>query len=63
MPPRRYVLDDRPGSPPDIRFGSGGITFTFAPPGIPDAECLTIRCDHFGRVWVSIQCSPARQSD
>jgi hypothetical protein len=60
---KRHIQDGRPGSPPDIRFNSGGITFTIALPGLEQAGRLAIRCDQAGGVWVSIQPTSVPQSD
>ncbi len=47
-------LDARPGAPPDIHIGPGGITFAVQPRGIPHGDVLVIRCDATGGVWLAI---------
>jgi hypothetical protein len=51
----RQTFDQRPGSVPDIRTDTGGITFVMVPAGTPRGERLVIRCDADGEVWISIE--------
>jgi hypothetical protein len=51
----RHTFDQRPGSVPEIRTDSGGMTFIMAPAGSPKGERLVIRCDADGEVWISIE--------
>ena len=49
------TIDRHPGSLPDIRANTGGITFVMPPRGLPKGKQLAIRCDAEGEVWISIQ--------
>ena len=49
------MIDRRPGSLPDIRTNTRGITFVMVPPGPPRGRQLVIRCDADGGIWISIQ--------
>jgi hypothetical protein len=51
----RQTFDQRPGSVPDIRTDSGGITFVMGPPGTSTGRRLVIRCDADGEVWICIE--------
>jgi hypothetical protein len=51
----RQTLDQRPGSPPEIRTRDGDVTFTMVPAGIPRGVQLVIRCDVNGGVWIAIE--------
>ena len=51
----RPMVDQRPGTLPDIRTDAGSITFTMLPAGIPGGEQLVIRCDARGDIWIAIQ--------
>jgi hypothetical protein len=55
MKPERQTLDQRPGSPPEIRTRNGDVTFTMVPAGIPRGVQLVIRCDLNGGVWIAIE--------
>jgi hypothetical protein len=55
MKHERQTLDQRPGSPPQIRTRNGDVTFTMVPAGIPRGVQLVIRCDVNGSVWIAIE--------